>query len=469
MPRSADATPSRGTSPSRKWSATTPWSKGCSTAAPRKRNQASRAGAQGARRRASPTKQRCDLKNTWRFDEKELEYIQEVLQSDFMSSTVGNMNQRFEKAYAAKCGARYAVSMNSGTSTMHACLAAVGVGPGDEVIVPALTVISTASVVLHQNAVPVFADIDPETFTIDPDDVRKKITPRTRAIIPVSLYGLCCDFDPILELAAEHGLTVIEDAAQAHMAGYKGRTSGAICHMTSVSFENSKHITTGDGGMVTTDDERLAVAVRKFATLGYAGLRADDGRVRKILKDELQSPGYERHDGFGWNYRMPEVAAAVGLAQVEKMDRFVAMRQKIAAMYAAVIREEGCGFLIPQKNPEGHENTYFTFAARFDAAKAGRSWRDFRDLYKRYGGDGIYAAWLPVYLEPVMREYRFYGKGCPVRCPLYAGHVEYARGLCPVTEEVQPTLMQFVNNYRDEQEAAPKVEALRQAIRECGK
>jgi len=126
------------------------------------------------------------MRNTWRFDETEMAYLREVLESDFISSTSGNMNQRFEKAFAEKIGAKYAVTFNSGTSTMHACLAAAGVGPGDEVIVPALTVISTASVVLHQNAVPVFADIDPETFNIDPADVARRITPRTKAIIPVS-------------------------------------------------------------------------------------------------------------------------------------------------------------------------------------------------------------------------------------------------------------------------------------------
>ncbi len=405
------------------------------------------------------------MKNTWRFGEAEMRYLKEVLDSEFMSSTCGNMNQRFEQAFCAKVDARYGITMNSGTSTMHACLAAAGVGPGDEVIVPALTVISTASVVLHQNAVPVIADIDPQTFNIDVDDVASKITERTKAIIPVSLYGLPADLDPLMEMADQHGLVVIEDAAQAHLAEYKGRKSGSICHMTSFSFENSKHITTGDGGIVTTNDEVLAVAVRKFATLGYAGLSASDGRVRKVLKEELQSPEYKRHDGFGWNYRMPEVAAAVGLAQTERIEEFVAMRRKIAGMYLAVIEEEGCEFLAPQVNPAGTNNAYFSFAAKYDAARTGRSWKEFRNRYVAFGGDGIYAAWAPLHLEPVMANEAFYGKGCPVRCPLYKGKVEYRPGLCPVAEAVQPQLMQFVNNYRDEEEARPKVEALRQTIR----
>ena len=149
------------------------------------------------------------MKSTWRFDDTELGYLQEVLASSFISSTSGNMNQRFEKAFAEMFEIDYAISFNSGTSTMHACLGAAGIGPGDEVIVPALTVISTASVVLHQNAVPIFADIDKDTFNIDPEDVKAKITPRTKAIIPVALYGLSADMDPLMKLARQHDLVVI--------------------------------------------------------------------------------------------------------------------------------------------------------------------------------------------------------------------------------------------------------------------
>jgi perosamine synthetase len=150
---------------------------------------------------------------SWRFGDEELIYIKEVLDSGFGSSTTGNMNQRLEAAFAQRFGVRYAITHANGTATMHSCLAAAGVGPGDEVIVPALTVISTGSVVLHQNAVPVFADIRADTFNIDPADVARKITSRTRAIIPVGLYGLPADVDPIMALARQHGLTVIEDNA----------------------------------------------------------------------------------------------------------------------------------------------------------------------------------------------------------------------------------------------------------------
>lgn len=401
----------------------------------------------------------------WRFGEKELQYVKEVLDSGFASATSGNMCQRLESAFSKKVGAKYGICFNSGTSTMHSCLAAAGIGPGDEVIVPALTVVSTANVVVHQNAIPVFAEVSPDTFNIDPEDVKRKITSRTKAIIPVSLYGLSADFDPLMELAEKHNLVVIEDDAQAPVAGYKGRTTGSIGHMASFSFENSKHMTTGDGGMVTTSDEQLAKKIRKHGSLGFKAILAADGRVRSN-KDIFQDPDYKRHDMFGWNYRLPEVAAAVGLAQLEKLDFFIELRQKIANMYTQVIGN--CGWLVPQYVPEGYTNVYYTYAVRFEGKKMGIDWRDFRKKYMEYGGDGIYAAWSVVYLETVYQDGIFYGRGCPMECHLNSHPVKYEKGLCPVSEEVQQKIMQFVNNYSSVEEAEPKVEALRKAIKFYG-
>ena len=216
---------------------------------------------------------------SWRFGEEELRYVKEVLDSGLGASTYGTMNTRLEQAFAQRFGVRYAITHNSGTSTLHSCLAAADVGPGDKVISPALTVISNAAVTLHQNAVPVFADIDPDTFTMDPKDVERRITPRTKAIMPVHLYGLPCDMDPIMALAEKHHLTVIEDAAQCFLGQYKGRLAGTIGQMGSFSFENTKHMSTGDGGIVITNDERLAEAVRKFACMGYSMITAASGQV----------------------------------------------------------------------------------------------------------------------------------------------------------------------------------------------
>ena len=401
----------------------------------------------------------------WRFGERELDCVKEVLESGFAAATSGTMCQRFERKFAEKVGVKYGIAFNSGTSTMHSCLAAAGVGPGDEVIVPALTVISTANVALHQNAIPVFADICPDTFNIDPEDVKRKITPRTKAIIPVSLYGLPADFDPLLELAKEHNLIIIEDDAQSPLATYKGKTLGSIGHMASFSFENSKHMTTGDGGMVTTNDEILAQRCRKHGSQGFSAIQAANGRIR-INKDVFQAPDYKRHDSFGWNYRMPEVAAAVGLAQLEKLDFFVNLRQRIAALYGEVIAD--CDWLIPQYVPEGYINTYYTYAVKFEEKHIGVSWNNFRKRYMEFGGEGIYAAWSVVYLEDVFQKGNFYGKGCPFNCLLYKGEIKYEKCLCPASEEIQPKLIQFVNNYSSIEEAEPKVEALMKTIKFYG-
>lgn len=408
------------------------------------------------------------VKNNWRFSNNEIKYVKEVLLSGFASSTSGNMCQRFEAEFCKLTGAKYCILMNSGTSTMHAALAAFGIiGPGDEVLVPALTVISTANVVIHQNAVPIFVDIDPDTFNIDPEDIKRKITPRTKAIIVVALYGLPPNMDEIMKIADEHNLKVILDAAEANMATLHGVNIAKLGHMCSFSFENSKHMTCGDGGCLTTDDPELATKARKFASQGYKSITSAEGRIR-INKDVFQDPSYLRHDAIGWNYRMPESSAAILMAQIQKIRKFIKYRVNIANAYAKVIKKTRCDFLIPQKVPNRYLNTYWCFTCKFDAEKAKCSWQEFRKKFMEFGGtSGIYAAWLPVYLEGVYRNYQFYGKGCPHKCPLYTGEVKYEPGLCPVTERVQKQLMQFVNNHKGVKDAQPEIDALEKTICWC--
>ena len=395
------------------------------------------------------------MKNTWRFGKQEFSYVREVLDSGFGSSTSGSMNNRFEAAFAKKIGAKYAVTFNSGTGTLHAALDAVGVGYGDEVITAPLTVISNLDVILAQNAIPVFADIDPNTFNMDPADVARKITPKTKAIMPISLYGLSCDLDPLMALGQKHKIAVINDAAEAFGATYYNRPIAQIADITSYSTENSKHITTGDGGIVATNDQDLAENMRKFGSLGYAALKAGDGRIRSN-KDIFQDPNYKRHDGFGYNYRMPEVAAALGLAQTERMDFFLKLRTDIAALYLKAVSE--CDYLIPQKTPTGCTNTYWAVAMRYEHTDV--SWQDFRHKFIEFGGDGIYAAWALLYQETLFAS-GDWKKLCP---PLY-NDIDYPQtGLCPNAEKVQPQIMQFVNNYGSVDEARPKIEALAKTI-----
>jgi perosamine synthetase len=325
-----------------------------------------------------------------------------------------------------------------------------------------LTVISNAAVTLHQNAVPVFADVDPDTFTMDPQDVERRITARTKAIMPVHLYGLPCDMDPIMALAEKHHLVVIEDAAQCFLGEYKGRLAGTIGHMASFSFENTKHMSTGDGGIVITNDERLAEAVRKFSCMGYSMITAQSGQVR-TKAFAFQDPNYKRHASLGWQYRMPEVAAALGLAQLARLNDYVRLRQQIWALYAEAVK--GCSYLRPQRTPPGYANACWTFAARYEGDRAmGVSWHDFAAKFRELSGEGVYAAWSVVYLEPVMAEERFYGRGCPNRCPHCQEPLEWKKGLCPMAEAIQPQLMQFKDNIGDLAEAQRQADALRRTI-----
>ena len=379
----------------------------------------------------------------------ELEYVKQVLKSDARSATSGSWNYRLEQEFAALFGVNYAISHNSGTSGLHTCLAAAGVGPGDEVISPALTVIMDAFATLYQGAVPVFADVDQATFNIDPEEVRRRLTPRTKAIIAVSLYGLPADMDPIMAIAKEYNLVVIEDNAQCMLGRYKGRLAGTLGHMAMFSFENSKHISAGEGGMVITDDERLAESIRKIAGIGYKNLTAVGGRI-KLNEEVFQDPDYKRHDRLGWNYRLTEICAAVGLAQMERVEEIVQRHQKIAQMYAEAIA--GCDWLVPQAVPEGFLHTYWCYAVKYEGLAArGVPWKAFYQKYKELGGDGFYAAWSVPYAEPALRR------------------LGYAKGNCPRAEDLQSKIMQFKANYRDLKLAGEKAKALGKTIEHFGR
>ncbi len=346
---------------------------------------------------------------------------------------------------------------------MHAALEAAGVGSGDEVISPAITVIMDTTATIHANAVPVYCDVDPDTFNMDPKDLEKRITKKTKAIIPVALYGLPCDMDPIMKIAKKHNLIVIEDNAQCYLSTYKGRMAGTIGQMASYSFENTKHISCGEGGIVITDDEKYAEMVRKVGGHGFKNLKADEGRIR-LNADLFQNPHYKRHDVIGWNYRLAEFLAAIAFAQLERLDKLVSMRVKTAKLFIDVMTSE-CNYLIPQQTPKGYTNSYYTLGVKyFGDEKIGVKWEDFRKAYINAGGDGFYGAWSVPYLEPVMVERKFVK-----RYPEIYKNVYYPQGLCPVAESIQPRLMQFKTNYRSMTLAKQKAEILRKVIRKFKK
>lgn len=397
------------------------------------------------------------LKNPSKYLGNELKYLEKVLCGESWSATGGSWTIGLEKAFAGKIGTNYGVAFNSGTSTLHACLEALGVGAGDEVISPAVTVIMDSTATFHANAIPVYCDVDENTFLLDPDDLEKKITPKTKAIIAVALYGLSPEYDRIMEIAGKYGIPVIEDNAQAVLSKYKGRTLGTIGDMASFSFENTKHISCGEGGMVLTNDTQLAERARKLGGHGFKNLRAEDGRVR-LNQDVFQDPDYKRHDVLGWNYRMPEFTAAVAFAQLERVEELVKLRQETAKIFIDVFNT--CDYLIPQRVPDYCENTYYAIGVKYQGEeKIGVSWKQFRKEYVDMGGDGFYGAWSVPYLEPVIAE-RQYVK----RLPEIYEKIYYEEGLCPVAERVQKQIMQFKSNYRDLDLAKQKAEVLYKLI-----
>lgn len=269
-----------------------------------------------------------------RITELEKKYVDEVLETNFRSSSGAVMMQRLEKTFAKLIGKNYAVSFINGTETMHAVLEALGIGEGDEVIVPPLTMSSTSFAVLQSGATPVFADVCEDSFLINPESIKDNITDKTKAIIPVSLYGMMPKMDEIMDIAKNEGLFVLEDDAQCIGGTYKGKMAGAFGQASSFSFQSSKHLTSGEGGIIVTDDLELAQNVRKVSSLGYAGVDAGKGRISKT---DIQDPLYDRHVTMGWNYRMPELCAAVALAQTERADVLINVRKNTGKQLYGVV------------------------------------------------------------------------------------------------------------------------------------
>jgi dTDP-4-amino-4,6-dideoxygalactose transaminase len=248
------------------------------------------------------------------FDEQAIRAVEAVLRSGKVNYWTGKKGMEFEEKFAAWQGSKYAISAATGTAALHVALSALGIGPGDEVIVPSYTFIATSFSVVQAGAIPRFADVNLDDHCISVESAEKLVNERTRAIIPVHLYGNVCDMDQILAFAKDHNLFVIEDNAEAFGGAYKGKKTGTLGHMAACSFCQNKTFTTGgEGGMVTTDDEDLAWKARSFRDHGY------DVKERLNLLELEQKLPYI-HNMVGWNYRMTEMQSAIGLAELERMD-----------------------------------------------------------------------------------------------------------------------------------------------------
>ena len=274
-------------------------------------------------------------------DGREEQYLVDAVRSGWISS-LGQYVTRFEEQFALFCGVEHAVSVTNGTVALHLALHALGIGPGDEVIVPSLTFVASANAVRYTGAVPVFADVDPETWCIDVEDAARLVTPRTKAIMPVHLYGHPADMPAVNTLAAAYNLHVIEDAAEAHGATVAGRTVGGIGRIGSFSFYANKIITTGEGGMLTTNDGALAARCR-------------------MLRDHAMPPQKRYwHEEVGFNYRMTNLQAAVGVAQLERVGEFIRRKRHIAELYSAHLNDLP-GVQLPAQR-QGCTNVYWMYS-----------------------------------------------------------------------------------------------------------
>ena len=358
------------------------------------------------------------------FDAATLKAVAGVLASGKVNYWTGPKGMEFEKEFARWMGAKFAISTTNGTSALHVALAGLGIGPGDEVIVPSYTFIATAFAVCQAGAVPRFADVNREDHCISVESARRLINSRTRAIIPVHLYGNVCDMDPLLALAKKHNLLVIEDTAQAFGGKYKGRMAGAIGNAGAVSFCQNKTFTTGgEGGMVVTDDEPLAWQCRSFRDHGY-----DVAERLRLLDLEQRLPYI--HNRVGWNYRMTEMQSVIGLCELKRVDRWnMPRRRRNARILIQALTNVPQVLHLPVDTPE-RRNGWYVFPITLDID---RMRCDIRQFVKALGAEGApcwRVFWPQCHTERAFQEHHGVGRAdFPFKSAEYTGRasVDYTK------------------------------------------
>jgi perosamine synthetase len=336
-------------------------------------------------------------------DETDIQAVVEVLRSDWL--TTGPKVEEFENAFAASVGAQHAVAVSSGTAALHAAMYALGIGPGDEVIVPAMTFAATANCVVFQGGVPVFADVNPGTLLIDPASVKDRISPKTRAVIAVDYAGQPCDYDALMAIAGKHKLALVADACHSLGARYKERPVGSLALLNAFSFHPVKHITTGEGGMITTDDPNLAEKMHLFRAHGIT----TDHRQR----EEQGSWFYEMVD-LGYNYRITDFQCALGMSQLKKLPNWIERRQKIAHRYDEAFQNIPRVEPLTAKNEVLHAYHLYVIRLSLNSTSLDRS-VVFNKL--REAGIGVNVHYIPVHLHP-----------------FYRNRFDTHLGLCPIAE-----------------------------------
>ncbi|HKS74219.1 MAG TPA: UDP-4-amino-4,6-dideoxy-N-acetyl-beta-L-altrosamine transaminase [Terriglobales bacterium] len=341
-------------------------------------------------------------------EEADIQAVVDTLRSDWL--TTGPKVGEFEEAIAGWVGAKHAVSFSSGTAALHAAAFAAGLGPGDEAITTPLTFAATANCILYQNATPVFADVTPDTLNLDPEQALAKATERTKVVLPVDYAGHPAQLDEFLTLAEQKGWTVIEDACHALGAEQRGKRCGSIAHMTVFSFHPVKHLTTGEGGMVTTDEAKFAETLRRFRNHGISS----EARQR-------QSAGQWSYEMvlLGFNYRLTDIACALGLEQVKRLEENLARRREIAAKYDVALRKIGA--VVRQGVRDDVNPAWHLYPIRLDLAQltAGRG-----EVFRALRGEniGVNVHYIPVHYHPYYRDRFGYASGSfPVAEAAYEG------------------------------------------------
>lgn len=363
---------------------------------------------------AAPEKKQKSVTSTFSwpvFDDRDVNAVTEVARSGAWGNPdCSGLVEKFEKEFAAYCGSRYAVTCANGSVALRLALMAAGVRPGDEVIVPPYTFIATASVVIECNCVPVFVDIHPDTYNLDVDKIEGAVTERTKAIIPVHFAGLACEMDKIMAIASKHDLTVIEDAAHAHGGSYRGRKLGTIGHAGSFSFQSSKNLNSGEGGIVVTDDENLYDRINSLRNVG---------RVKGGM-------WYEHHF-LGCNYRITQFQAALLSSQLQRLDQQTETRDQNGRYLTELLR--GIRGISPLfRSSEATRHTYHLYMFRYD--KTSFNGMPKREFVARLLDEGIPASAgypYPLYKQAVFQEKNF-------MCYAIPDYVDYTQVCCPVAE-----------------------------------
>lgn len=327
-------------------------------------------------------------------DEDDINAVVEVLKSDYI--TTGPKISEFEKKVADYVGAKYAVAIANGTAALHAACFAAGIGEGDEVITTPITFAASANCTLYCGAKPVFADIEEDSYNISPEEIRNKITDKTKAIIAVHFTGQPCEMDEIHKIAKENNLIVIEDAAHALGADYKSKKVGSISDMTTFSFHPVKHITTGEGGMIVTNDENLYERLKLFRTHGIT-------REEKYLSKN-DGPWYYEQIDLGYNYRITDIQCALGVSQMDKLDDFVSKRRMLVERYNEAFKDVS-GIVTP-KQVEGCHNSYHLYVIQVNNRL---------EVFNRLRADGIgvNVHYIPVYKHPYYQKNGYDNVCCP--------------------------------------------------------